>query len=260
MEFLSTEVLMIRKKMFPVLVAAGLAFALGVQLARAEGITPIDPEAARTLKTALDRIAGAKSFTFRAEISNDAPLPSGQKIEFSGTIEVAVRRPDGFWSAFDGEQRSTRSWFDGKTFTLLNNGKNVYASWPAPGKLDDLLDEMKEKLGFKPPLSPLLRETVSTTVLAKVTSGFAVGRGLIAGVPCRHLAFRGEKTDWQVWVSEDQEPVLKRLVITFKQEPGAPHYAATFIAWDFKPRLGDNVFAFTPPQGAVQCEFEKVQQ
>jgi hypothetical protein len=173
-------------------------------------------------------------------------------------LEVAIRRPNGLWNLFEGEQRTARSWYDGKRFTLLNGRKNVYACWTAPAALDDLFGAMKDKLGFVPPLAPLLREQVAATALEKTTSGFIVGRGIIGDVPCRHLAFRGPKTDWQVWVSEHGAPVIKRLIITYKLEPAAPQYTATFLSWDFAPRLSDAVFAFTPPDGAVQCEFEPV--
>jgi len=241
---------------------AGLAIVVvaGLGAARADAAPEIEPEAAQTLKAALDRIAGATSFTYRAEVTNDAPLPSGQKIQLSGTLEVAVRRPGGFWSSFDGEQRTSRIWYDGKTLTLLNNGKNVYACWPAPGTIDELFARMKDELGFRPPLSHLLREDVSATALATAKSGFTVGRSVIGGVPCRHLAFRGEKTDWQVWVSEDGDPLLKRIVITHKLEAASPQFAATFLAWDFAPRLSDATFRFTAPQGAIQCEFEQLKR
>lgn len=251
---------MLRRRMTAALVAIGLALAAatGAPVARAEEKPPIEPEAALILKTALERVGGSKSFTFSAEVTDEASLPSGQKLQFPGVLKVAVRRPNGYWNMFEGEQRTARSWYDGKTFTLLNDGKNVYASWPAPERLDDLLGVMREQLGFTPPLARLLRDDLAATALAKVTSGFIVGRGVIGGTPCRHLAFRGEKTDWQVWVSEGGEPVIKRIVITYKLEPAAPQYAATFSSWDFEPRLSDEVFVFTPPQGAVQCEFEEI--
>jgi len=253
---------MLRKRMAPALLAFGLALAAATSLptARAAEQPPIDPEAARILKAALERIGGAKSFTFQAEVTKDVLLPSGQKIQFPGKIEVAVRRPNGFWNLIEGEQRIARSWYDGKTFTLLNSGKNVYASWPAPEKLDDLFVAMKEKLGFTPPLAPLLRENPAAMAMAKITSGVIVGRGGIGATACWHLAFRGAKTDWQFWVAEHGEPIIKRIIISYKLEPDVPQYAATFLSWDFAPRLSDAVFSFTPPQGAVQCEFEPVKR
>jgi len=251
-----------KKRIRGALLAVGLALATatGTSAVRAQEKPALEPEAARIFTAALARIGAAKSFTFRAEVIGDSTLPSGQKVQFPGTLEVALRRPNGLWNLFEGEQRTERSWYDGKSFTLLNGGKNVYACWPAPEKLDDLFGSMKEKLGFIPPLAPLLRENVATRAMEKVTSGFIVGRSVIGDTKCRHLAFRGGKTDWQVWISEHGEPVIKRIVITYKLEPGAPQYVATFLTWDFAPRLSDAVFAFTPPEGAVQCEFEPVQR
>ena len=251
---------MVRKGIAGALLAAVLTHGAvtGVPAASAEEKPSIEPEAARILKGALERIGGAASFAFRAEVASDVSLPSGQKIQFPGVLEVVVRRPNGFWNAFEGEQRTSRSWYDGTTFTLLNSGKNVYARWPAPETLDELLGGMREQLGFAPPLAPLLRRNVAATALARVTSGFVVGRGVIGGTPCRHLAFRGGKTDWQLWVTEQGEPEIKRIIITYKLEPDARQYAATFLSWDFAPRTSDADFVFAPPQGAVQCEFDLV--
>ena len=215
---------MLRKRTSGTFLAACLVFSavLGrLPAVHAEEKLAVEPEAARILTAALERIEKAKRFTFRAEVTNDSALPSGQKVQFPGMLEVAVRRPNGLWNMFEGEQRTTRSWYDGKTFTLLNGGKNVYACWPAPGKLDDLLGTMKQKLGFTPPLVPLLRDNLVATALGKVTSGSVVGRGVIGETSCLHLAFRGNKTDWQFWIAEHGEPLIKRVVITYKLEPGS---------------------------------------
>ena len=220
----------------------------------------VEPAAAQLLRATLERIAAAKSLSFVAEITNDVTLPSGQKVQFTGRIETAVRRPDGLRVSFDGEQRSTRSWYDGKTYTLLDAGQNVYACWPGPGRLEDLLDTMKKELGFAPPLSLLLHEDVATRAFARVTRGFTVGPAAIGGVAVQHLAFGGEKTDWQLWVTEGPEPVIRRIVVTFRREEGSPQFSASFLAWDFGPRLDDGLFAFVPPAGASQCDFRLMQR
>ena len=216
----------------------------------------IEPAAAKILQSALEKIARAQGIAFRAEIANDTPLPGGEMIQFTGILEVVARRPDRFWSRFSGEQRSHESWFDGKTFTHLDSAGKAYATSAAPGKLDNLFRTMKEKLGFTPPLSLLLRENVAQKALSKVRSGFSVGRAIVGGVACQHLAFRGEKFDWQAWIAEEGEPVIKRIVITYKQVAGSPQYIATFIDWDFAATPPESLFTFTPPQGAVQCDFQ----
>jgi hypothetical protein len=238
---------------FAVAIGGPQAFAAEPQTQQAGAV---EPAAAQLLRTALERIAAARSLSFVAEITSDRVLPSGQRVQQTGKIETAVRRPDGMRVAFDGEQRSTRSWYDGRTFTLLDVGQNVYACSPGEGRLDDLLETIKERLGFTPPLTLLLYEDVATSAFKRVKRGFTVGPANLGGVAVQHLAFDGEKTGWQFWVTEDREPVIKRLVVTFKNREGAPQFSATFLAWDFGPRLSDDLFTFVPPPGAVQCDFQ----
>ena len=240
----------------PVAVGAGEALAAAPAAADAAAI---EPAAAQLLRAALGRIASAQRLSFVAEVSNEVSLPSGQKVQFAGRVETTVRRPDGMRSSFDGEQRSTRSWYDGKTFTLLDVGQNVYACWTGPGRLEDLLDAMKERLGFTPPLSMLLHEDLEARAFARTRGGFTVGPAALGGVAVQHLAFSGERTDWQLWVTEGPEPVIRRIVVTFKREAGAPQFSASFLSWDFAPILDDGLFAFSAPSGASQCDFRLMQ-
>lgn len=223
--------------------------------ARAVERPSIEPEAEQVLKAALGHLAQRQSFTVRAEVTDELVLPSGQKIQFSGGFEATVRRPDRLWSRFDDARRPSVIWYDGKSVTLLSGEGPTYATSPAPERIDLMLDALRKKLGFSPPLSLLLREDVVDRALQRVDAGFVVGRGLVNGVYCRHLAFLQENIDWQVWVAEEGEPLIWRIVITHKNERAAPQYAATFLSWDFNVRPGDRIFAFDPPAGAVRGDF-----
>jgi hypothetical protein len=245
--------------------AAGGAGALVLLLAasapvRAEpastgGGAALEPAAVETLRGALARIAAAQSFAFTAEIASDAPLSSGEKIQFSGRLQVEVRRPDGLRVVFDGEPRSSRSWFDGRTFTHFDPGGNAYATCEAPGTLEGLFPLMRERLGFTPPLSQLLHENVVEESLAGLRSGYTVGAASAGGHPATHLAFRGERADLQFWISGGDAPVIRRIVVTRPGEEGAPQYAVNFTDWDFEARLDPGEFAFSVPAGAVECDF-----
>ncbi len=242
-----------------IVVGVALAAALGLlSAARAVGAEriPIEPRAESLLKAALGRIAAAQNISFRAEVANDKPLPSGARIQYSGVISVLARRPNGLRITFDGEQRRTQSWYDGKTFTLLSTDGNAYASCAAPDRLEALFPTLRDKLGFVPPLSMLLRENLVQESLERARTGYVVGRAMIRGVATEHLAFRGERVDWQLWVAAEGEPLIRRLVITYREEGGIPQYAADFTEWDFNARLADADFAFSPPAGAVFCEFQ----
>jgi hypothetical protein len=214
-----------------------------------------DPAAAQLLRSALDRLAAAQAFSFVAEVTSDTALPSGERVQFVGRIETALRRPDRLLVKYDGEERSVRSWYDGKTFTLLDAGKNVYACSPSEARLEDLLSGMRDRLGFTPPLALLLREDPAKRAFARIRRGIAVGPATIGGTAVQHLAFSGDKSDWQFWIEGGQQPAIKRVVVSFRQQPGTPQFTATFLSWDFSPRLGDDLFTFAAPAGAAQCDF-----
>ena len=39
-------------------------------------------------------------------------------------------------------------------------------------------------------------------LIQDVTSGFFVGKAIVGGVKCDHLAFRGKDVDWQIWIQQ----------------------------------------------------------
>ena len=232
------------------LLAAGSA-------ARAEDASSIEPRAARILKAAMGNISAAKSYMFRGETTTEGQLPGGQRLEYAGTVQGAVRRPDHAWTRVETEDGRRSDYYDGKTFTHFDIAANAYAVYPAPPTINELLDKLKEKLGFLPPMAPLLRQHDDTAVFQNLKRGVYVGEAVVSGHACSHLAFSLEKIDWQIWV-DDVVPLVRRLVITYKDLPGDPQFSVTFTDWDFNATLPDSVFAFDPPRGATRAEFEIV--
>jgi hypothetical protein len=224
-------------------------------VARAADKSAIEPRAQRTLKAAFDHLLAAKSYYVSGDMASELQLPSGQRVEFNGSLQAAVRRPDRVWTKVDGEVRRAANWYDGKTFTHLDTETNTYAVWPAPPTTDEMLAKIKEALGFLPPLSILMRNTVGDDMYAKLRTGLYLGETVVGGVRCSHLAFTQEDIDWQLWVASPV-PTIRRVVVTFKKQPGDPQYAVTFNSWDFNAALPDSVFTFEPPPGATRIEFE----
>jgi len=241
-----------------ILAAAGFSLAVlgSSPPAQAEVMaSAVEPRAERILRAALLNVSSAKTFSFKAEIVKQAPLDSGQRIQYVGTMQTYVRRPDRLATSYEGEDRTSNSYYDGKVFTLADPLQNVYATWEAPATLDALFDTMKERIGFAPPLSALLREGAGADQIFKGSlAGIYVGRAAILGTKCHHLAFTGVKMDLETWIAEG-EPLLKRVVLTFKSLPGAPQFMATFLEWDLDARVSDYQFSFDPPAGANRIEF-----
>jgi len=72
---------------------------------------------------------------------------------------------------------------------------------------------------------------------------------------CDHLALRGDKEDVQVWIARGDEPVPRRIVITYRELEGQPQFWAQFIEWILSPELSDTTFTLSPPADATRVQF-----
>ena len=217
----------------------------------------IEDNADRILREMGEYIREAKEFTFRTEVAYDTLLPNGQKIQYSGQANISVHRPDKLLVRFDGEERKSRIFYDGKTFTILDARMNVYSVTDVPPTIDDAVDQIVEMYGFSPPIADFVYTDPYKVLIENVDTGFTVGQSLVDGVNCHHLAFTQDVIDWQIWIEQGGRPVPRKLVITYKQEPGSPQYTARFSDWNFQPRLAESSFTFHPPDGADKIDFLK---
>ncbi len=215
----------------------------------------VELRAEKILRAALDYLESAKEFTFHVEETMDQVMPKGQKVQCGGFLDMSVRRPDRLRYRHSGDLHQTDAWYDGKNFTLMDRTNNTYTVFPAPETLDALVDNLKQKQGFRLPLFNLLRDGLTVKALEDVRSGFYAGFHRVGGIPCHHLAFSQDNMDWQVWVEDGAQPLLRKMVISFNKLPGSPQYAAEFSQWDFAPHLGGLLFSFDPPEGAVKADF-----
>ena len=79
----------------------------------------------------------------------------------------------------------------------------------------------------------------------------------IDGVPCRHLLFTQPPGDRAGALDREEDKALpRRLVVTYRSEPGQPSYVAELFDWNFSIHPTDADFAFQPPEGATQVRDE----
>ena len=190
-----------------------------------------------------------------ADITVDDALPTGQNIQYGASLDAAMNPPPPPPPPPRGDLRNASSWYDGKTYTRLNTDRNLYASWKAPSSVDGLIDKLKEKLGHMIPLSSLFYSDPYKVMSEGIQSSTYAGLHLVSGTPCHHLLLTQEDMDAQIWIEEGTQLVFRKVVLTFKNIPGAPQFTAIFSGWDFTPRLPEILFSFVPPEGADKIEF-----
>jgi len=136
----------------------------------------------------------------------------------------------------------------------------------APGTVDQLVDAIQARVGGAMPGTDLLLSDAYDVLTSDVIEGHHVGQGVVDGVECEHLAFRGHDTDWQIWIQTGAQPIPRKYVITSKTLSGAPQYTLRIKEWKTDPIKDADAFAFKAPEGAtkvgldsdVMMEFDEI--
>jgi hypothetical protein len=238
-------------------IAGALAFVLAVAGPHAVIAQPagIEPQATKLLKTSTDFLARQQQFSVDTRVSLEIVLKSGQKIQFNHGAKQSVQRPNKLRAERTGDLVEQTFYYDGKTLTLLNMSNKVYATIAAPGTLEGMLDFAREKLDIVAPAGDLVYTNAYDILMTDVTDGFVVGKGIVAGVRCDHLAFRAPHVDWQIWIQEGAQPLIRKLVITTRDLVNAPQFSVEVVKWDLTPKFTAQTFTFTPPKGGQKVEF-----
>jgi hypothetical protein len=200
-------------------------------------------------------LAGAEQFTVHNDQTSDELAHSGDLVEISSAVDLAVRRPGEAHAVLHGDLRPMRYWIGGGRVAVMDVSRWTYAVAPVPAKLDAAIDQIWERYRMKIPLADFITGNPYESLTRHVETGTYVGLHEIDGVACHHLAFRQSDIDWQIWIEDRLLPLPRKLLIVYKNEPGAPRYTARFSGWDLSPDLGDAIFKFEPPEGAGQVEF-----
>ena len=215
----------------------------------------IEPEAEKLLRAATTFLAGQKEFSVDTQSTIEVVLASGQKIQFDSAAMLSVQRPNRLRAERRGDLVDQVFYYDGSALTLYNPGDKYYAMVGAPGTIEQALDFARESLDLVAPAGDLIYQNAFDILMAGANSGFVVGKSVVNGVRCNHLAFRGDHVDWQLWVVDGDQPLPCKLVITSTDVTAAPQFSVEMTYWNLKPQLDTKTFEFVPPDGAKKIDF-----
>ncbi len=236
--------------------ALWLAATPGYAQQSAATASPSQEKAMSTLMKAAEFLAKAQRFSVKADISYDIMQDWGQKLEFGATRTITVQRPDRIRVDIvdrDGTRRGFR--FDGKQIAFFGLDEKVYATAEKTGDLDAAFAYFTRDLQMPLPMAELFTNHLPTSLKDRVSEARYVEEATLGGVRCDHLALRNDMTDAQVWIAQGEQPLLRRLVITYKHANGQPEFRTDFHDWNFSPETPDSLFTFTPAEGAMRIQF-----
>jgi hypothetical protein len=211
-------------------------------------------DAIKTMKAMSDYIASQKTLLVTFDSDVEVITSELQKIQFTSSGHVQLSRPDKLHATRTGGYTDVEVVFDGKMLTVNGKDKNVFAQLDSPGSVDQLIGMLRDKYSVAAPGGDLLLSRSFDEMMMDVIDAKDVGRGVVDGVECEHLAFRNVDTDWQIWIELGARPIPHKYVITSKAVTGMPQYTLRIKEW--RTDVSAEAFAFKPAQGAKKVALE----
>ncbi len=215
-----------------------------------ESVDLRDPAAIAELKRATDFLTSLPRFHVKASVVYDVIQEDGRSLQFEKIGDVFLQRPDRFFAdvRFD-DGRWRQAWYDGKMLSIAALTKNLHTRIKVPPTIDATLDIMENLFKEPQPLADLLYSDLSPIDQLALEAD-VVGDSLVNGRSCKHLAFRGKTVDWQIWVEQGNTPFIRKLAITYRQEPGKPQSVVLIDLWETPDQFNASLFEFIVPPGS----------
>jgi hypothetical protein len=210
-------------------------------------------DADRILKSMYDYIAGQKNIAMTYDTSAEVVTPAMEKLQFASSGQVLLSRPDKIRATRTGGYADVELVFDGKTVTIAGKNINAFAQQDASGSIDQLVGRLRDD-GLDLAGADLLLARGYKDMMSDVIESKHIGRGVIDGIECEHLAFRGEDVDWQLWVEVGDHPIPRQYVITSKSVGGSPQYTIRVKEWKTDPQIASDSFVVKPSSDMKKTE------
>jgi hypothetical protein len=213
-------------------------------------------DAERILKAMSDYLTSQKAMMASFDTDIEVITPDLQKIQFASSGKLLLRRPDKLRFSRTGGYADIDVTFDGKTLTVYGKNLQSYAQFESPGTIDQIIGRLRDDYNVGAPGADFLLSSIYDELIEGVIEAKYIGRGVIDGIECEHLAFRNADTDWQIWIELGERPVPRKYVITSKVIAGAPQYTLRIKDWASNVGILAETFEFQPPEGAMRLPLE----
>jgi len=218
----------------------------------------VEARAAEELRKMSEFLAKTPRFALEAEETYDEVEAGEPKVELTNVRRVAVERPNRVATDATGDTLNRAAWYDGRSVTVLDKEHNVYATVEGAATIDATLDKLEDEYGVVLPLVDIIYSDPYAQLMEGVTYGRYLGIHQAAGVPCHHLVFAQASIEWQIWIDAGDQPLPRKFVISYVQEPGEPQYGATVRRWVLNPTFPESLFTFEAPDGATKVDAKAI--
>jgi hypothetical protein len=208
----------------------------------------LEPRALGILKGACDKLAAAKSLSFKAVASEESPSRLGPALAYYTTSEVMLKRPDKLRVLSPGDGPRSDFYYDGRTMTAYSPGEGYVATAGAPATIDSMLEQAFKAARIYFPFEDLLVANPYRDIAEGLRVAFFVGESVSVGDTKTYIvAYADDHVFVQAWIGVDDR-LPRRLQAVYRGDPLQLRHAVDLSDWKLDvPVLPE---MFTPPEKA----------
>ena len=207
------------------------------------------------LRTMTRTLAEASALTLHVEKTFDETLADGLTVQYSGALDIALRRPDRFYVSYGDDLSAKEAWYDGKSLILYDHNAEVYGELGAEATIETTIEAVREKYDLALPLGTLLSGNTQEVIEERAERRIYLGLHDVEGTPAHHVIVTAPDMTWQFWIDAGDVPLPLRIVVTFLDEPGEPRSSFLFTDWNLEADLPDELFMPKIPETAALAAF-----
>ena len=200
------------------------------------------------LKASCQKLADAKSMTFKARGAYEVPSLWGPPLIYGRIWEVALQRPDKLRVITIADGPRTEFYDDGKVMMSFHPAENLVAATEAPPTIDGALEKLYKVSGTYFPFTDIIVADPWGDMSKGLTGAFYVSESnLVGGVTTDVVAYEDDGVFIQIWIGKDDHlPRMSRA--QFHDDPLQLRHSVEFTDW----QLGASVApeGFTTAAGA----------
>jgi hypothetical protein len=223
--------------------AAGVALLLGALLSSAAQAQSRD-DAKSLLKAMSDYIASQNNISLAYDADIDVTTADRQRLQLNGSGQLQIVRPDKVHVRRTAGYTNVEVAFDGTTLPFYTKYLNSFAQSPFSVSISQAVDRLTGVYFVEAPIADLLLSGAYSKFAGNIIDAKKVGREVVDGVECDHLAFRGTDVDWQVWIEIGVRPIPRKYVVTSKAVTGWPQYTLHISDWKTDATVAADVPTF----------------
>ena len=194
-------------------------------------------------------LADAGTIKMRAEKSFDEVLPTGQKLQYSGFVDVGIERPNRFYARETTDLGDREVWYTGDEIVLIDHDKAVYGVQPSEGTIEWARYTISEVHRAILPLLELFSGQFYQNVQKDLLTSRYIARRQIGDFAVDHILLLGQRVNVQLWINAGDRHLPLKMVVTFVLERTQPQWNYRFSDWEIDATLPDEVFRPQVPEG-----------